>query len=72
METELIQPQDGANVIYWAKKMGVSRKELFDAILNTGSLDPRKVKEFLKRDSWLYHPVDYTARIIRTTIDAIF
>ena len=72
METEPIQPQDAENIIYWTKKLGASRKELFDAILYTGSLDPKKVKEFLKRDSWIYHPVDCTAKMIRTTIDTLF
>jgi hypothetical protein len=72
MQTEYIHPENPENVGQWMRKLGVSKKELFDAILYTGSLDARKIKEFVKRDSWLYHPVQGTAKMIRNTIDYIF
>jgi hypothetical protein len=70
--TQYIHPEDKDNVNFWMKKFGVDKKELFDAILYTGTLDAKKVKEFLKRDSWLYHPVEGTTRILKNTINYIF
>jgi len=71
-ETEYIHPEDHENTLYWMRKFGVNKKELFDAILHTGTLDAKKVKEFLKRDSWLYHPVEGTAKLLKNTINYIF
>lgn len=48
----LIHPEDNNNIHYWSKKWGVSTRQLNDAILYTGSLNPHRIKDYLRRDSW--------------------
>ena len=47
-DTTIIHPEDSSNIHYWSKKWGVSNSQLNDAILNTGSLNPVRVKEYLR------------------------
>ncbi len=53
----LIHPEDAVNLLYWTKKWGVSIQRLHDAILYTGSVNPTKVKEYLKKDTRHYSPI---------------
>jgi hypothetical protein len=50
----LIHPEDTSNILYWTKKWGVTTRQLSDAILDTGSVNPTHVKEYLKKDLWYY------------------
>ena len=68
-DTEFIHPEDEVNLNYWQKKFNVNQRELADAILTTGSLNSKTVKEYLKRESWLYNPVDGTYRFLMATIN---
>jgi hypothetical protein len=71
-DQKTIHPEQTGNIRYWSNKWGVSQRELTEAIIQTGSLDTGKVKEFLKRDSWVYHPVEGTKKIVRSTLQFIF
>jgi hypothetical protein len=51
-DTTLIHPEDSTNIHYWTKKWGVSTRQLNDAILYTGSLNPVRIKEYLRKNSW--------------------
>jgi hypothetical protein len=72
LASEYIHPEDINNVIYWCKKFGVSPRELNEAILQTGKLDAKTVKDFLKKDSWWYHPISGTTKLVKHTISFIF
>ena len=52
----LIHPEDTNSIHYWTKKWGVTTRQLSDAILYTGSVNPTHVKEYLKKDLWYYAP----------------
>jgi hypothetical protein len=47
-DTTIIHPEDSSNIHYWSKKWGVSNSQLNDAIINTGSLNPVRVREYLR------------------------
>jgi hypothetical protein len=71
-DVHLIHPEDQNNLHYWTKKWGVSIRELNDAILYTGSLNTTKVKTYLRKDSWFYHPVRGLRTIFKTTANFLF
>jgi hypothetical protein len=48
MEKQIIYPGENKDVSYWTKKWSISRSELNEAILETGSLDVWRIKEYLK------------------------
>ncbi len=60
-DTTIIHPEDSSNIHYWSKKWGVSNSQLNDAILNTGSLNPVCVREYLrsKKHSLLFYLLRY-------------
>lgn len=43
-----IHPEDGSDMMYWMRKWGVSRRQINDAILETGSIDQGRIKKLLK------------------------
>jgi hypothetical protein len=49
----LIHPEDSSDVRYWAKKWGVSARQIFDAIIDTGSLDPKQIRQVLRERNQL-------------------
>jgi hypothetical protein len=61
----LVHPEDSSNISYWTKKWGVSIRQLDDAILYTGSLNPVRLKEYLKKDHWYQHIFDFLTRLVR-------
>lgn len=65
MKDTLIHPEDNSNIIYWTKKWGVTRRQLSDAILHTGSVNPLRIKEYLKKDLWYYSPLAGLFRILK-------
>jgi hypothetical protein len=67
-----IHPEIPGNLHYWSRRWGVSPKEVMNAILFTGSLSTTSVKEYLRRDSWFYHPVKGSLQFFRSTIQYIF
>jgi hypothetical protein len=67
-----IHPEEQGNLQYWSKKWGVSSYQLHEAIMNTGTLSADKLRQYLKRDSWLEHPVEGTKKILQKTIQYIF
>ncbi|HOZ86229.1 MAG TPA: hypothetical protein PL029_00660 [Bacteroidia bacterium] len=54
VQQNIVHPEDNNNVNYWTKKWGVSIRQFNDAILDTGSLNPVRLKEHLKKNNW-YH-----------------
>lgn len=64
----LIHPEDSNNLHYWTKKWGVSVRQLNDAILDTGSVDSNRVKEYLKKDIWYYSPLTGFINLLRIKI----
>lgn len=59
MENRIIYPGERAIVSYWTKKWSISVSELHEAILETGSLDAWRIKEYLKRKkrSFSFHGI---------------
>jgi len=55
-QDNLVHPEDSGNFSYWSKKLGVSVRELNDAILYTGSLNPVCLKKYLRKDLWYSSP----------------
>jgi hypothetical protein len=58
---EVIDPEDRSEVLYWTKKWGVSRRQIYDAILETGSIELNAIKRRLRKKgdlhffpNWLY------------------
>jgi hypothetical protein len=51
VQQNLVHPEDNNNVNYWTKKWGVSIRQFNDAILDTGSLNPALLKEYLKKNN---------------------
>jgi hypothetical protein len=56
-DTQFIHPEDFNNLRYWTRKWGVSLHQLNDAILYTGSLKADQIRTYLRKDSYLYHPL---------------
>jgi hypothetical protein len=71
-EPVYVRPEDRSNLEDWAKKWGVTYGELYQAILHTGCLEAEKLKEYVQRDKWLYHPVSSTAKMLKQGINLIF
>ena len=67
-----VRPEHPADIERWAKKWGVTPQELYDAILLTGCLETERLKGFVHRDRWIYHPVSGTARLLKAGINLIF
>ena len=53
-KNELIYPSDSNQVSFWAKKWGVSTKQLNDAILETGSVNVKDLKDYLHQKGILF------------------
>lgn len=53
----LVHPEDSNSIVYWTRKWGISSRQLIDAILHTGSVNPVRLKEYLKKDIWYYTPL---------------
>lgn len=49
MKNRIIYPGEIAQVNYWTRKWGISRAELHEAILETGSLRVAEIKNYLKK-----------------------
>ncbi|MEO8759700.1 MAG: hypothetical protein ABI388_01735 [Bacteroidia bacterium] len=56
-DSKYIHPEDSNNVIYWRNKLGISTRELYDAILYTGSTDINDIKNYLKKEADYYSPM---------------
>lgn len=56
-DSKCIHPEDSNNVIYWRNKLGVSTRELYDAILYTGSTNISDIKNYLKKEADYYSPM---------------
>jgi hypothetical protein len=70
-DTTLIHPEDKTNIHYWTKKWGVSNNQLNDAILYTGSLNPGRIKEYLKKEGWFEIPFFGLIKLFRAKAPAI-
>jgi hypothetical protein len=44
-----ISPGDPTNIGFWASRFGISTRELYDAILYTGSIEPKEIASYLKK-----------------------
>jgi hypothetical protein len=71
-DTDFIHPEDKNNLHYWTKKLGVTIFQLNDAILYTGTLDTDKIKTYLRKDSWFYHPSKGLKTIAKNLANLIF
>jgi len=56
MENNIIYPGEAAELNYWTRKWGVSRMELHEAILQTGSLQVKEIKGHLKKKRFRFSP----------------
>lgn len=54
---KFIYPEDTNSVIYWKNKLGITTRELYDAILYTGSTNVDDVKSYLKKQASYYSPM---------------
>lgn len=61
MKRYVIHPEDYNDLIYWTKKWGVSIKQIHAAILETGSLKSKDIKNSLNKKGelgklsfWIY------------------
>lgn len=54
----VIHPEDNTNMNYWTKKWSVSCRDINNAILETGSVDPLIIKNTLRKNhllpNWFY------------------
>ncbi|MES2681421.1 MAG: DUF3606 domain-containing protein [Bacteroidota bacterium] len=66
IQDNLVHPEDNSNVSYWSKKWGVSIRQLNDAILYTGSLNPVRLREYLKKDNWYHTSLLGLAKLFRS------
>ena len=71
-ETIYVHPEFPGEMDQWAKKWGVSRQEVYDAILHTGCLEADQLKKYVHRNRWIYHPVSSTTRLLKAGINLIF
>jgi hypothetical protein len=57
-EDSVIHPEDGSEVLYWTKKWGVTHRQIYDAILETGSVKLIDIKKRLRSKGeihgWMY------------------
>ncbi len=56
-DNKFIHPEDSNNIIYWRNKLGISTRELYDAILYTGSTSVDDVKAYLRKEASYYSPM---------------
>jgi hypothetical protein len=49
MKHQIIYPGETSEVNYWIKRWGISREELNEAILQTGSLRVKEIRDYLKK-----------------------
>lgn len=70
-DTTLIHPEDSANIHYWTKKWHVTPRQLNDAILYTGSLNPVRIKEYLQKNSWRQSVTIAFAKLFKAKSNAI-
>jgi hypothetical protein len=67
-----VDPHNKLNLDYWSRKWNVDHAQIRDAILHTGSLQPSRIKEWIRKDDLLYHPLDGAKYLMKKTLDAIF
>ena len=67
-----VDPTDNENLIYWSKKWHASTRQIKDAILHTGTLDPLTIKNWIRKDDLLYHPLEGAKILVKKTLDVIF
>lgn len=49
MKNMFIQPGEDSQEEYWIKKLGITKAQLHEAILETGSLRVQEIKNYLKK-----------------------
>lgn len=54
MKDRIIYPGEAAQVKYWTRRWGISRAELHEAILETGSLRVAEIKNYLKKKQFSF------------------
>jgi hypothetical protein len=54
MEERNIYPGENSEVFYWTRKWGISKAELYEAMLQTGSLRTNDLRNYLKRKKLQY------------------
>ena len=70
-DNTLIHPEDSSNIHYWTKKWRVSPRQINDAILYTGSLNPVRIKEYLRKNSWQQSVFTAFTRLFKAKSNAI-
>jgi len=53
-ENQVIYPCEHKQVNYWAKKWGVKAQQLNDAILETGSIKRKVIKNYLEKKGIIF------------------
>jgi hypothetical protein len=54
MEDHIIYPGETAQVNYWTKRWGIDAAQLHEAILQTGSLRVKEIREYLKKKKFSF------------------
>jgi hypothetical protein len=50
----LLHPWDSNEMVWWSRKLGVSYKQLNDAVIDTGSLSVDTIRKYLKEKEVLF------------------
>ena len=56
MKNNLIMPGEESQVLYWTSRWGISKSELYEAILETGSIGVKEIKSYLLKKHRKFSP----------------
>ena len=70
-DANFIHPEDNTNFSYWSRKLGVSSRQLNDAILYTGSLSATRIKDYLKENTAYNTPLLLVWKALKSKIKFI-
>jgi hypothetical protein len=54
MNNNIIYPGETSQVAYWTKKLGITKAQLHEAIMATGSLRVQDIKDYLKKKKFTF------------------
>jgi hypothetical protein len=54
MKNTSIYPGEDTQIQYWTRKLGITREQLHEAILQTGSLRIEEIKSYLRKKKFSF------------------
>ena len=69
---ETVHPESPENLELWAGKWRLTPQQIKNAILETGRIDAKSLRDHLRKDNILYHPWKGARVILNKTIHTIF